>query len=396
MRYQDPQIERSKGRRPAYVIRPYVRVVTADGKITAERRRIRLGYCHEMTLKEAKLRKQEIMATINGGQISIAAQIPLRQVIARFRAAHMPALAATTRAKYENHLRNHVEPDLGGLKLGEIDRSVVAEWLMAKTRLSKSTRLDLRNLVASIFKCAEEWRIWQGPNPAHRAPVGRGGAPARQFAHLTEQDVLRWLDCIGDTSIMPAWRAKQLAQVCLLGGLRVSEALGLRWRDVDVSRRTIRVERRFARGDVDEPKSRASRRERYIGTLADEIVFHRPAEASDDDPIFCRKDGTMPDDRDLQQHIWRPAAQMAGIYHPGFGLHSLRRLSITWRQQCGATLIEAMRQAGHTRPDMTARYTLDDLRREAQIVDRLRRRLLCDDGMGHNGTKFLEAGAASA
>lgn len=185
-----------------------------------------------------------------------------------------------------------------------------------------------------------------------------------------------------------------MAELCLVAGLRVSEALRLRWRDIDASRRTIRVERRYARGDFDQPKNASSRRERYIGQLADEILFRRPAGAAHEEPVFAREDGRIPDDRDLQQHVWRPAAERAGIYHPGFGLHSLRRLSITWRQECGATLVEAARQAGHARPTMTVHYTLDDLRREMQIVERLRGRIRCS-GMGQNGTQFGAAESAS-
>jgi len=390
MRYQDPKIERAGRRRRYYQIRPYVRIVRQHGRIEVLRRRIRLGYCDEITLREARKRKAEIMATINGGQVTVASQLTLAAVIERFRAAHIPTLASTTRAKYEAHLRNHILPDLGHLKVGEIDRSVIAEWLLSKAALSKATRLDLRNLLGAIFRCVTEWRMWVGENPAHRAPVGRGGAPAREFARLTDEQVLRWLDEIRDTAIMPAWKARQLAELCLVAGLRVSEALALRWRDIDPARRTIRIERRYARGDVDAPKSAASRRERYVGPLADEILFRRPEGEDDDDPIFVRPDGRIPDDRDLQEHVWRPAAERAGIYHPGFGLHSLRRLSITWRQECGATLVEAMRQAGHSRPATTALYTLDDLRREVQVVERLRARLREPERMGQNGTRLEE------
>lgn len=384
MRYQDPPIERGGRRRQYFEIRPYVRIVRNDGRIETVRRRIRLGYCDEISLRQAKQRKQEIMATINCGQVSIASQLRLRDLVERFRVAHMPTLAATTRAKYEAHLRNHIDPDLGHLRLGEIDRSVITEWLLSKADLSKATRLDLRNLLAAIFRCATEWKLWVGDNPAHRAAVGRG-APAREARHLPDEDILRWLGEIRDTAILPAWKARQLAELCLVAGLRVSEALGLRWRDIDPARRAVSVERRYARGDIDQPKSASSRRQRYIGPLADEILFRRQPDASDDDPVFARADGRIPDDRDLQQHAWRPAAERAGIYHPGFGLHSLRRLSITWRQECGATLVEAARQAGHSRPAMTVHYTLDDLRREMHVVERLRERLRC--GMGQNGTQ---------
>ena len=45
-----------------------------------------------------------------------------------------------------------------------------------------------------------------------------------------------------------------------------------------------------------------------------------------------------------------------------------------------------MRQAGHSRPAITAQYTLEDLRREMQVVDRLRDRMRTSTLLA-NGTK---------
>src|ERR1700691_1932401 len=92
--------------------------------------------------------------------------------------------------------------------------------------------------------------------------------------------------------------------------------------------------------------------------------------------IFHREDGNPPDDRDLQKHVWRPAAEAAGIYHTGFGMHTFRRLNVTWRQHAGATPIEAQKAAGHASLDMTFLYTQNDEARErehvAQIMDRIK------------------------
>jgi hypothetical protein len=64
-RYQDPQIQvREKGRRPHYVIRPYV---TVNG-VGRKQKRIVLGYTDQISLKEAKAKKKAIMAGINNGK----------------------------------------------------------------------------------------------------------------------------------------------------------------------------------------------------------------------------------------------------------------------------------------------------------------------------------------
>jgi integrase len=80
-----------------------------------------------------------------------------------------------------------------------------------------------------------------------------------------------------------------------------------------------------------------------------------------------------PDDSDLQKYRWKPAAETVGIYTAGFGLHQMRRMSVTLRQECGATPVEAMRQAGHTRMSTTLEYTLHDQAREHRVVDAMER-----------------------
>jgi integrase len=374
MKFQDPKIEvRGDGLREHWAIRAYVPVVQPDGRVTRVRKLYRLGLTRDLSKKQANAEKQRIMATVNGGSIVAAAQLPLASLIAKYRDARLPMLASTTQAKYGCHLERHIEPDLGTLRLAEIDRPTLEAWLVAKAQLSHATRLDLRNIVSSLFTAAIEWRMWPGANPAHGVNVGRGGA-VRKFVKPTPADVLRFLDEIPDTHVLPAYRARVLAQVAIVAGLRVSECLGLQPQDVDYESQTLTVERRYARGDVDGVKTAASERTRCIGSLVEDVrLISKKVKPTG--WIFAGPGGTPPDDRDLQQYVWRPAATAAGIYHAGFGLHSLRRLSATWRQELGATAIEAMQQMGHRSLRMTALYTLEDRGREAQVVSEMCARL---------------------
>jgi hypothetical protein len=88
----------------------------------------------------------------------------------------------------------------------------------------------------------------------------------------------------------------------------------------------------------------------------------------DDEFLFAREDGNPPDDRDLQQHVFRPAAEASGIYYPGFGMHTFRRLNVSWRHEVGATPFEAMKAAGHAKPSTTWDYTVTDIDRERDHV----------------------------
>ena len=62
-------------------------------------------------------------------------------------------------------------------------------------------------------------------------------------------------------------------------------------------------------------------------------------------------------------------------YHPGFGMHTFRRLNIYWRQEVGATPFEAMKAAGQAKPSTTRDYTITDAEREREHVTQMLARL---------------------
>src|SRR4051812_43036892 len=97
--------------------------------------------------------------------------------------------------------------------------------------------------------------------------------------------------------------------------LRVSEVLGLQPADIVADLETLRVERRWRRGDEDQPKNETSKRVRQIGGLAAELLAYASGKCPDQF-IFTRPSGAPLDDRDLQRDVFRPVAEAVGIYHP--------------------------------------------------------------------------------
>jgi hypothetical protein len=59
----------------------------------------------------------------------------------------------------------------------------------------------------------------------------------------------------------------------------------------------------------------------------------------------------------------------------GFGLHSLRRANITWRQEVGGSSIEASRIAGHASTKITEEYTVVQLKRQEELTLRIPEKL---------------------
>src|ERR1700720_3956407 len=60
-----------------------------------------------------------------------------------------------------------------------------------------------------------------------------------------------------------------ICETCLDTGTRISEAVGLQLRHFDPKKGTIRIEQRHCRGDVDEPKTKNSKRTLALGALVE-------------------------------------------------------------------------------------------------------------------------------
>lgn len=173
-RYQDPKIQtRTDVPRPYYFIRPYVPLFTADG-LVRKQQVIKLGHCDEMNVRQAKARKEQVMATVNAGKFVIQSQIAFADLVQRYLDLHVPTLGARTRSKYECHIENHIKPAFGDLELCQITHEVVQQWLNQKANkgLAWWTRQDLRNILSGIFTQAEAWGLWSGKNPCEKVKIG--------------------------------------------------------------------------------------------------------------------------------------------------------------------------------------------------------------------------------
>jgi len=383
-RWQDPKIQiRSDVSRPFYFIRPFVPTVTPEGEIVRKQKSIPLGFCDEMTRNKAQGKKQEIMATVNQGRFILQSQVPFKAVLDRFTEIRIPQLGAATQAKYRSHIENHIEPASGKLRMCDMDRPMVEAWLnylaqpatvkkgdkeIEKLGLSWWARLDARNILSAVFSKAAEWKLWGGENPCIGVDVGRKRERREKRIPKPEQ-LTAFLEALPETAICSVAQARLMVLTAVVAGARVSEVLGLQPRDINPEAETIEVRRRWHRGDLDQPKSENSRRVRQVGGLAADLL--KLATGRQDTFLFAREDGKPPDDRDLQQHVFRPAAEAVGIYHPGFGMHTFRRLNISWRQEVGATPFEAMKAAGHSKPATTWEYTVTDAEREREHVARI-------------------------
>ncbi len=276
-------------------------------------------------------------------------------------------ISKSTRAKYINHLENHILPRWKDTRIAEFRAKELLDWLQCECE-SWHTMADLRNIISGIFSKAQEWEILPNTfaNPMRRVKLPKKWE-VREKRILTEEQTAVVLARLADPHLL-------ICETCLDTGTRISEVTGLKIKHVGFDQGCIRIEQRNWRGDIDEPKTAKSKRtlalaaltERYRGWIAG--LKHRDPE----DWVFPQAD-------DQRQPMWdsgvRKALKLAavdeGCDFPGLGPHALRRANITWRQEVGGSSIETSQIAGHANTKITEEYTVVQLRRQEELTRRI-------------------------
>ena len=148
---------------------------------------------------------------------------------------------------------------------------------------------------------------------------------------------------------------RPIAAVCYFAGLRISEALGLKWADIDIEKRRLSV-----RGT----KTRASNATvPLVERLARELIDHRerqlekhPDRTTADSLVFQTANGRSPVRQNVGRAVSR-AANKAGLVKAGeqpVSPHDLRHSFASLLLTSGFSLPEAARLMRHANTQITA------------------------------------------
>jgi len=335
---------------------------------------------NRLSKKKAEVERDKFLLKINKPTIQekIADGLVLfSRMVDKYKAAHIEAqvagrflLAKPTRLKYLLHLEQRIVPQWGERRLCEIKPDEVQQWLF-ETCESWHMMNDLRGIMSGIFTKAEEWGYWpEGRrNPLSRVKIGEKWS-VRPERILTGKETVRVLARLSDPNLL-------VLETAIATGARISEILGLKWRHVDLQNGVVHIVQRNWRGDIDDPKSKTSKRPLTLGFLVDRYRVKAAADhALPEKWVFVRTDGSgLPLwDSGVRQALKRAAAA-DGCDFPGLGPHSLRRAYITWVQEAGGSSIEASKMAGHSTVRMTEEYTKIQLNRQEALTRLIQERL---------------------
>lgn len=269
--------------------------------------------------------------------------------------------SARTVDHYDYQLRRHVLPLLGTTPASEVTVTHLRRVLdaMAKKKLSPSSRTGVLTALSSLMR----YGVKQGAverNPVRdldrddRPGAGRLSEPR----YLSRDELDRLLGKMGGTF-------RPVAATCAYAGLRVSEALGLRWRDVDFKAGTITITGQLgARGARIPTKTAASAATiPLLPPLAAELRAHRSrlgerslVRVHRDALVFTTARGKPQSTRNALRAVYEAgdAAKLNPKGRERVGLHDLRHSFVAVMLASGLTLPEASALARHANPRITA------------------------------------------
>ena len=184
---------------------------------------------------------------------------------------------------------------------------------------------------------------------------------------LSEEELARLL-----AELPAGWRF--FFELLAHSGMRIGEIVALRWADLDLNARRVRVERSYYKGTFAAPKSRYSRRSIPLSlAIAEELELRWLLQDDPEALVFPSQDGTVLDSSNLMSRVLKPAARRAGV--PWAGFHTLRHTCATLLFRRGVNPKQAQVWLGQHSPAFTlAVYTHllpDDLRADISILDGL-------------------------
>jgi len=254
-------------------------------------------------------------------------------LVEQYRREKMPQRYSTRRS-YDAWLRNHVIPKWGQCEITDVQARPAELWLES-LELTPRSRAAVRGLLRILW----DFAMWRGDVPTQRNPmelVTIRGASKRTSKprSLTVEEFQRFIVHLGEPF-------HTIALVCVCFGLRISEALALKWGDVDWLNRKLSVERGIVRQHVDDVKTETSHKAITISqTMLEALKTWKQTTqfSAQRDWIFASPAqlGHLPWAADSVNDAYNKAASAAGIGH--VSTHSMRHTYRSWLDAVGTPI----------------------------------------------------------
>jgi integrase len=251
-----------------------------------------------------------------------------------------------TRREYRVMLERHAVPYFRSERLSNIDAAAIRSFIahVSPGRRPNTIRLALAPLRCLLADAAEQGVIRF--NPARGVRVG-------SLARDVDEPV-RALDDQQRTAFMATVPEKYqlFTRFAFETGLRISELVELRYRDVDFAAGRVHVKRRYREGRVAKPKSRSGVRSIPLTPEMTRLLWQHRKEAldaSDGALVWPAAAGGHLDATSVARWCKKAADRAGVICTP----HVWRHTCVTNLLRAGLSVKQAQVWAGHSSPTIT-------------------------------------------
>lgn len=270
----------------------------------------------------------------------------------------------TTRPEYRRPITAHAVPRWKAWRLAEIEPADVRDLFgqMRRDDCSTSQIKKLRAALSVMFATAvEDGVLRSNPVLGVRIPASRDDeAPSEDAKALTRGELAIFLTTIPDD-----WRL--FFEFLTHTGLRISEAIGLRWEHLDLGEDPkVKVREQLYKGKRKRLKSRDGKRDLPLSPgMAQRLLAHRrDGYRGPKAPVFASKAETELRPENVYRRVLAPAAIGAG-FKVEVEIDGKKRTRSTvsfhtFRHTCASLLFEAGRNVkqvqawlGHAEPGFT-------------------------------------------
>ncbi|MFC4426987.1 tyrosine-type recombinase/integrase [Deinococcus navajonensis] len=346
------------------------------------------------TKTEAEEALSRVRTDAARGQYAVTDRTTLEEYIRAWHEVRKQGQAATYARSHESMMNTHIIPGLGKRRLSSITPRDLEAFYAALTYqderrgkelkgvkpLSDSMKRMIHNMLHLVFaEAVRHGDLLRNPADVARPKYTREAAREVTVKAWTEEEAAKFYRV--------ARRDRRGVVFCfmLATGLRIGEALGLRWENVEMGAEVARVHIRESLVSVNgkahrtTPKTARSRRTIVVAGDALAILQEQPEQVKLDreaqekrykasDAVFTNSIGgpILPDN---VYSLMRRLCEAAGV--PYKGTHVLRHSFISIQGQHGRPLEVISAHVGHARASFTQdRYrTVFDKEREALTLE---------------------------
>lgn len=267
-----------------------------------------------------------------------AGELPVREWCEIWLSAQ-PARAQATERKIRGVVGKQIAQTFGRRPLVSVRPSEVQAWAAEISRKqSAATARHSLGVLRRVFDHAvRDGAIHRNPAAGIRLPKVQGNDPRP----LTHDELWQLADHFNDR------RDRILVLVAGYCGLRWGELAALRWADVDLGRRTLRVARAYSeeapRGEMSSVKDHQARTVPIPAIVSEELArFRRNHKA--DDLVFQSANRTPLRNRNFRRDVFDDAVDALEL---DITPHNLRDTAASLAIQAGASVVAVARLLGH-------------------------------------------------